>query len=610
MASTQIGTSVMGALLAAMLSAPAVAQPAGGFVAVLDDDANNSDSRKSVVFYDIDDMSTPMFAVYMGWKDSSTQLVSGNPITTGVSRSVQSMAIDPLTGDTYILAIDRDASQGSVFTPDADDVTFGGLSSNTEGDYDLLKVNFAFAYNDWVANQGSQYVTYINTPGQTYAANSVAPNLNEVDLPGVLNKIGELSKPAFNDFRSGSGASYIDTHLSFVDQDTLVVLDRINHAVATEFDVANATQADDSQVRVISRVSSSPGFATNPAAPGGDGGFNQGTTESWISTVVGQPLGDSTSPGEYVSTALVNDPVTGTLGLWIAENDQPASTGDQISFFAINNLTGTAGNGLRQFNVGAGPNFPVNFILDDNPVLNPTSNDGDVNGLHVNPRTGDVFIIESGFFDTVQDEPSVIIREVTSYDNGSGQIEFGAWSYLQLDLTALPDDDIFITDGRRTVYDYVNNVMYFYDFDTPGVSGGNGFNHDWYGLDLGTGVVTVAHLDADDSTRGFKTEDRYEFFCLGITCGGDLNSDGFVGVDDLNIVLVNWNQNVTPGDLLAGDATGEGFVGVDDLNVVLVNWNKGTPPAEALAAIPEPGTMAVLGLLSLGLLRRRARPAC
>jgi hypothetical protein len=86
---------------------------------------------------------------------------------------------------------------------------------------------------------------------------------------------------------------------------------------------------------------------------------------------------------------------------------------------------------------------------------------------------------------------------------------------------------------------------------------------------------------------------------------GDLNSDGFVGVDDLNIVLVNWNQNVTPGDLLAGDATGEGFVGVDDLNTVLVNWNSGTPPREG-AAIPEPASLALFTMASLSVLRRRS----
>ena len=84
---------------------------------------------------------------------------------------------------------------------------------------------------------------------------------------------------------------------------------------------------------------------------------------------------------------------------------------------------------------------------------------------------------------------------------------------------------------------------------------------------------------------------------------GDLNDDGFVGVDDLNIVLVNWNQNVTPGDKGAGDPTGEGFVGVDDLNIVLVNWNNGTPPAGA--AVPEPASIALLGLGSAFALRRR-----
>ena len=77
---------------------------------------------------------------------------------------------------------------------------------------------------------------------------------------------------------------------------------------------------------------------------------------------------------------------------------------------------------------------------------------------------------------------------------------------------------------------------------------------------------------------------------------GDLNGDGFVGVDDLNIVLVNWNQNVTPGDLGYGDPTGEGFVGVDDLNIVLVNWNSGTPPTSI--AVPEPATLGLLALAS------------
>ena len=82
---------------------------------------------------------------------------------------------------------------------------------------------------------------------------------------------------------------------------------------------------------------------------------------------------------------------------------------------------------------------------------------------------------------------------------------------------------------------------------------------------------------------------------------GDLDGDGFVGINDLNIVLGNWNQNVPPGDPLA-DPSGDGFVGIDDLNTVLGNWNAGTPPAAA--AVPEPGSLVLLTLSAVTLVGR------
>jgi len=84
---------------------------------------------------------------------------------------------------------------------------------------------------------------------------------------------------------------------------------------------------------------------------------------------------------------------------------------------------------------------------------------------------------------------------------------------------------------------------------------------------------------------------------------GDLDGDRFVGINDLNIVLSNWNQNVPPANPLA-DPSGDGFVGIDDLNAVLGNWNAGTPPTSQ-ASIPEPSTLGVMGLLAAGCLRRR-----
>lgn len=57
---------------------------------------------------------------------------------------------------------------------------------------------------------------------------------------------------------------------------------------------------------------------------------------------------------------------------------------------------------------------------------------------------------------------------------------------------------------------------------------------------------------------------------------GDLNFDGFVGIEDLNFILGAWNQIVTPGS--QPDPSSDGFVGIADLNVVMGNWNAGFVP--------------------------------
>ncbi len=84
---------------------------------------------------------------------------------------------------------------------------------------------------------------------------------------------------------------------------------------------------------------------------------------------------------------------------------------------------------------------------------------------------------------------------------------------------------------------------------------------------------------------------------------GDLDGNGFVGIEDLNIVLGSWNQTVPPGDPLA-DPSGDGFVGIEDLNTVLGNWNAGAPPPGN--AIPEPASaLALLCGVCLALMMSR-----
>ena len=124
------------------------------------------------------------------------------------------------------------------------------------------------------------------------------------------------------------------------------------------------------------------------------------------------------------------------------------------------------------------------------------------------------------------------------------------------------------------------------------------------------GINNRGQIAAIGQASGSTTDHATLLTPIITAISGDLNGDGFVGVDDLNIILAAWNQAVDPGVLALGDATGDGFVGVDDLNTVLSNWNAGAaanhPPA---SRVPEPGTAATLLAFTASVLpRRRTKP--
>ena len=88
---------------------------------------------------------------------------------------------------------------------------------------------------------------------------------------------------------------------------------------------------------------------------------------------------------------------------------------------------------------------------------------------------------------------------------------------------------------------------------------------------------------------------------------GDINGDGFVGLQDLDLILLTWNATIDPH--AAVDLNNDGFVGLDDLDIVLNNWNAGTPPSGS-SNIPEPASGIALITAAPILLKRSRTKAC
>ena len=62
---------------------------------------------------------------------------------------------------------------------------------------------------------------------------------------------------------------------------------------------------------------------------------------------------------------------------------------------------------------------------------------------------------------------------------------------------------------------------------------------------------------------------------------GDVTLDGFVGQDDLNIILANWGGT---GSWLKGSMNDDAFIGQDDLSILLSNWGE----SYSITVVPEP----------------------
>jgi len=225
-------------------------------------------------------------------------------------------------------------------------------------------------------------------------------------------------------------------------------------------------------------------------------------------------------------------------------------------------------------------------------------------GMNTYDSLGDAF---TGLLDT---DPIPGAHLVYDFDDGTAEHDaFGFFESMlggnNLAHTGLGNDEVLSASGDSGGPTFINNQI-------AGVTS--------FGLRLDRRIGPRPRTsDIDDELNAsfgeFAFDTRVSFYADWVDAhlsvpppfiNGDLNGDGFVGIEDLNLVLNRWNQDVSATPVrLAGDPTGDGFVGIEDLNIVLGDWNLGTPPTLANASVPEPGTLAVLALGLTACLRKR-----
>jgi hypothetical protein len=210
----------------------------------------------------------------------------------------------------------------------------------------------------------------------------------------------------------------------------------------------------------------------------------------------------------------------GVRGVWVSDRD---GGGDDFSFFKLDFATRTA---QKQELTLAGAKA---FALDNDPVADANSNDGNVDFFDVD-ENGKLIIGESGFYDSPQTEPKIITHEVTNYNTSPTRITRGGWT-ATAPITIAQDDDADVVNGRFGTFERGKDYAYYFDIDSgaePSVRA------DVYVVDVATGQVVYEELDA---INHFTVENKIRFFTLGDYVGSDdsiINGDGIVNADDID----------------------------------------------------------------------------
>ena len=212
------------------------------------------------------------------------------------------------------------------------------------------------------------------------------------------------------------------------------------------------------------------------------------------------------------------------------------------------------------------------------------------NGVRILEQTDPAngVLTEVGFIDTFPASDDQNYRGAWStypyFENGKFLI-----SDLQSGLFVAEFDFLVSSDGD---FDG-NNVFDCADINALTAAVASGSTDSTYDLN-GDGVVNIGDRDMWLSIAGEQTLAPGAAYLV-----GDANLDGGVDISDFNI----WNANkfTSQPEFCSADFNADGFVDISDFNI----WNsrKFQSSLDSAAPVPEPGSMALLLLSIVGLLK-------
>ena len=195
--------------------------------------------------------------------------------------------------------------------------------------------------------------------------------------------------------------------------------------------------------------------------------------------------------------------------------------------------------------------------------------------------------------------------DLTGLPIGAGGIELGAGDYY---IEIANDSDG--PDGGNGGYEGLAFSFSTFTININAMNDPNGHGDEGYAFSNGVLNPNTGLFDPQwQAGLGFHPIDfgppqlAFRISDVGSGLRADINGDGSVDIVDLVILATNFNNGHGQAALGLGDINGDGEV--DILDLVQLGDNFGNTLPVPLAAVPEPGSLALLGLGGLTLIRRR-----